>query len=430
MILSFDLRFPALRLLLMAATLIILGFLARSVILEFVVGSLSYEKVETDKNILSAALKYKPNSGKLFAKLADTEFRGSEKNLAEAEISAAEAVKFSPNNYKYHLLLASIREARGNQARAEQSLKEALTAAPNYSEVHWQLANLLVRTGRINEAIEEFRAAVQINPNLVPATLDLVWTVSKENFEVLKSIVRDNPQSELKLASFLAARSRITEAAEIFTKIDNSVVVASPETSQFLEILVNNRFPGIANELWGKMMTSKSPNADSTKIWNGDFETIRASEQPSQFDWQINKSDYARITIVNNWGRSGNHSLLIDFKGRDTTRLDNEIRHLLVLKPGAVYELEGFVKTENLQTSEGPRLVLSDKSGKQLAASAPVLTGNSDWKQIVISFTAPQKGDDDATTVFLSIKRQPRYSFDEPTQGRIWFDDFSLSEVK
>ena len=29
----------------------------------------------------------------------------------------------------------------------------------------------------------------------------------------------------------------------------------------------------------------------------------------------------------------------------------------------------------------------------------------------------------------ISIKRKPRFSYDEPTRGTVWFDDFSMKQV-
>jgi hypothetical protein len=30
----------------------------------------------------------------------------------------------------------------------------------------------------------------------------------------------------------------------------------------------------------------------------------------------------------------------------------------------------------------------------------------------------------------VSLKRKPRYSFDEPTRGTLWLDDFKLTEMR
>jgi len=32
------------------------------------------------------------------------------------------------------------------------------------------------------------------------------------------------------------------------------------------------------------------------------------------------------------------------------------------------------------------------------------------------------------SAVLISIKRKPKFSYDEPTRGTVWFDDFSLKE--
>src|SRR5438045_9223265 len=93
-------------------------------------------------------------------------------------------------------------------------------------------------------------------------------------------------------------------------------------------------------------------------VWNGSFEgkILKGFEQ---FDWTIGQSQYARIAITSGIAHSGARSLRIDFAGRDTTRLDEEIKQLVLVKPGVRYRLECFIKTEGLLTPEGPRLAVS-----------------------------------------------------------------------
>jgi hypothetical protein len=48
----------------------------------------------------------------------------------------------------------------------------------------------------------------------------------------------------------------------------------------------------------------------------------------------------------------------------------------------------------------------------------------SDWQKLVVSFVAPA----DLSLATLAIVRTPRFSYDDPTSGIVWFDDFSLVE--
>ena len=159
-------------------------------------------------------------------------------------------------------------------------------------------------------------------------------------------------------------------------------------------------------------------------VWNGGFERDLLKGFP-QFDWAIGRSDYARLGFDNETARSGARSFKIEFTGRDTTRLDNEVRQVVALDAGARYELECYVKTKELDTPEGPRVVVSTgTTGEEIASSGPVPAGSSDWRRIAFEFVAPP-----GRMINISIKRKPRFSYDNPTRGVIWIDDFSLKKV-
>ena len=97
---------------------------------------------------------------------------------------------------------------------------------------------------------------------------------------------------------------------------------------------------------------------------------------------------------------------------------------MVALKAGARYRLECYVRTKDLITPEGPRLIVT-KSNKseEIASSDPIAAGTSDWQRIAFEFVAPADG-----IAHLSIKRTPRFSYDDPTSGVIWFDDFDIKE--
>ncbi len=407
--------------------LVTLGLLVKIIIGEFVVGTLSDKRVGASKDLLISATGYFPSSARLFSRLGETEASESNAGLESAETSISQAVKLSPNNYRFRLLLAEIRDSRGEQAAAEQSFRDALKLAPNYSEVHWKFANFLARANRIEDSIEHFRIAANLNPTLFAATLDLIWMISDKNIPFLKQIVKDDQKAQLKLALLLANQSRIPEAAEIFSKLDKNITQTSWESSSFLDALIKKGFSKLAFDLWLQTRSVEGETTSRSLIWNGDFEMENDSVS-TQFDWRLGKSDYARIGLDSSEKHSGMRSLLIDFSGRDTAKLDNEVKHLVAARAGINYRLDFFVKTEEFKTAEGPRVVISDLSGKLIARSETVPAGNNDWQRMSINFPAPQ-GAGDSAALIISVKRQPRYSYDEPTRGRIWFDDFVINEV-
>ncbi|HVE59677.1 MAG TPA: hypothetical protein VNB22_22895 [Pyrinomonadaceae bacterium] len=429
MLIRLNLQNAVLRHGLLVLSLLIFAALVNVIMREFAAGTLADKRVGVNKNILTSAAGYFPASGRLFGRLAEFEKSESKGDLESAEGHLEEAIRLSPNNYRYRLLLAEVRDLRGDRAGTEESFKNALRLAPNYSEVHWKFANFLVRENRVEDSVAHFRLAGVANPNIFGAALDLVAGVSDGNIFLLNEIVKDDPRGQLKLALLLANRTRIPEASGVFSKIDKNLALAARETPAFFDSLIGKGFSGLAFQHWLELKSGAGNDAHRLLIWNGDFET-ETDANLVQFDWQIGKSVYARIGYDSSDARSGKRSLLVDFIGRDTVKLDNEVKHLVALRPETNYCLEFYVKTEDFKADEGPRIVVSDPAGNRVARSEPVRAGTNDWTRMAVSFTAPQTLAGDSVALFISLKRQPRYSYDQPARGRIRFDDFVISEVR
>ena len=197
------------------------------------------------------------------------------------------------------------------------------------------------------------------------------------------------------------------------------------ESATVLSSLIAASQADLARELWLSLVAEG--DSQPGLIWNGGFETDRLTNFP-QFDWTFGRSEYARLSFDTSHAHSGARSLRIDFLGRDTTKLDDEIKQLTALRPGARYRLECYAKSEGLVTPEGPRIVVTDTSANWVAMSEPVGAGASDWRLFSVEFVAPKYNNSSAAPVIVSVKRKPKFSYDEPTRGTIWFDDLTIRE--
>jgi tetratricopeptide (TPR) repeat protein len=413
------------RFLIAAGVLVCCSLLLIVVVSRFVVGTLSDDRLLVTRDTLRVPVEYFPGSARLNARLAAAELAEGDRDLASAESYAARAVSLSPNDYRFRLTLASAQEANGNRAAAEESLRAALTLAPNYWDVHYRLGNLLVRQGRL-EAITELRTAVAANHELLPVTLDLIWRVSRGDAGAVRAISGNAASARLTLAQFLLKVERPVEAAEVFGSIDRSDKLASAkESAAVLNALTAAGKLEVARSLWSELA---GRDDQSMIISNGSFESDILRDF-SQFDWSFARSEYATLAIDAATARTGSRSLRIEFAGRDTTRLDNEIKQLVPVRPGARYTLECYFKSSGFESPEGPRVVVTDSaSANWVAASEPLARGSRDWQRLTVDFVAPQSVNNRAPGVFVSIKRKPRFSYDDPTRGTLWFDDFSIKE--
>lgn len=211
----------------------------------------------------------------------------------------------------------------------------------------------------------------------------------------------------------------------MFAEIEREAKLRSNETAVFLNTLIPTTEAELARSLWAELVTGKQEN-NLPLVWNGGFE-ISPIANLRQFDWMIQNSKYAAISVDPNLGRNSSHSLRIDFAGLDTTTLNDELQQLILLRPGVRYRLEYFVRANNLVTPEGPRFIVADNPpNPHIAASPAMPVGTYDWQPIYMEFTAPPQ----AKIVKLKLQRTPKFSYDDPTRGTVWVDDITLIELK
>ena len=427
MIVEIEVKKLSARLIAITFALGICALLAFAALVNCTVGLLGNRGANVRKELLTAGVDFVPNSALLNARLAEFEMSEADRDIQSVESRAIRAVNLSPWDYRQRLLLATVKEAAGDRTAAEQALQEAVALAPNYTEVRWRLANLLLREGKLAKSVVEFRAANTANPALLPGTLDLMWRVTAGNLTAVQAVTPRVPKSQLLLAQFLQKQSRSSDAITVFSGIDRNSLLDMPDASAFISSLITGGRIEEARGLWVGLVSGAyaQPGRPLPAIWNGSFESD-ITKNLEQFDWILNRNQYAVPVVDSATSHTGSRSLRIDFTGRDTTRIDGQIKQTIVVRPAARYRLECFVKTDRLETPEGPRIVVTDApSSTELAKSDPISSGSSDWRPITIDFTAPPG----ARAVTVTIKRIPKYSYDNPTSGTIWLDDFVLTEL-
>lgn len=414
---------PAAKVTFTLALLSVGSLLLFGIVYNFTVGALTDERAAISRDTLESASGFYPNSSRLHARLA--ELTEQESDLSLALDHALQAVRLSPHNYNYRLLLASIEEAAGDSTAAEQSLKTGLALAPYKTEVHWQLANLLLREGSLEQAVDQFRAACALNSKLLPVTLNMVWRSSGGNLEAAEAVTDSRPEARLTLARFLLKHDDAINASRIFSQLGPRARLASKEAREFLEALIASGKLNLAHDLWIGIHADQG--RDPILIWNGSFESDIAKDF-AQFDWITSNTEYAKIRIGAGTAHTGSRSLRIDFAGRDTTRLGGEVKQLIILRPNTRYILECYANAEKLVTPSGPQVVVTTADSRtSIAASEPIAAGQPGWQPVHCEFAAPSSADGESVAVLITIRRQPKFSYDEPTRGTMYFDDFSLT---
>lgn len=418
------------------------GLLASFALIQFTIQTVADPSLDVSRAVLEAASNYFPSASVLQARLAA--------NLIEARIDEAQtheqvaelayahaqrAVQLAPKVFENQVLLAVTAEARGDLPMAETALQQAVQLAPQRSSVQWRLANLWLRMGKDNEASALLGQVVQRQPTYLPEALGLLWQTTQGNVARVQTLIGPPVNHQLEFCRFLIAQEQFESAAQVFGALNSPALLdkqtdeqkAQTERSlrgQILTQLINAGKTESAAQLWQQAF-AKADEWGNGKIWNGDFERPIQKEF-TQFDWNLTSNNRVRVLVANDAAHGGRQALKLSYLGKETTRLASEIRQLVLVQPGKRYRLEFFWRAEALVSPDGPYVALVRNDNQtEVAASAPVRNGSTDWQAGVVEFQAPAS----LTSLSIAIKQTPKFSYTEPTKGAVWFDDFQLREL-
>ena len=396
------------------------------IVSNFIVRGVADQRSSFQREWLVSAVERLPNSARVNFKLAKAEIADIAHNGrfdAQAESHAEQAVNLSPWDYQARSLLATAQELNGKQEAAEGSIRAAVKLAPNHGELNWAFANLLLRRGNLSESFGPFRIAVRSRADLLAPAIETIWRSSDGGLDALKSFAGNDSETRLAVARFLTEQNLVAEAGAVFNSIDKQAKARSPQSPELIGALMRAGHFDLARAAWIELMTAIRPGAQAagSLIWDGGFE-VDAVERLNQFNWAIRLNKFAWIAIDRSVARTGGRSLKVVFAGLDTTTLSDQVQQTMVLKPGGRYYLECYAKAKDLIAPEGPRIAVIGQGGL-IGESSPVSADSSDWQRLIISFVAPANG-----VATLAIVRTPKFSYDDPTRGTIWFDDFALVE--
>ena len=103
--------------------------------------------------------------------------------------------------------------------------------------------------------------------------------------------------------------------------------------------------------------------------------------------------------------------------------MEKEVQQRMLLNPGSRYRLSYQVRSQDLMNAEELRVAVVSPSSGRIVESVLVAGGSKDWRTEAFEFTAAEPA------AFVAIQKLPRFSYEEPTRGTVWFDDFVLREV-
>jgi hypothetical protein len=338
-----------------------------------------------------------------------------------------EAVRLSPNDYRFWVSLGRARGQEGDYAGGEKALRRAVELAPSYAEPRWHLGNLLLRSGRGDEAFTELRRAADADQQLRPQIFNAAWYVYGENVDAIKDAVGGSAAARAELAIYVAGRGRFEDALRLWSSLS---LAEKQEHRANGEAMVKALLAAKRHRLALEVARDIRADARQSKVGevlDPGFETDIEAAGANIFGWQVTSVPQAQIGIDESNRHGGVRSIRIAFNSPSLLPFTN-ISQLVVVEPNVQYRLEYYARVEDLKSGGTPLVQILDGADetKVLAVSQPLPNGTRDWQAETIEFKTPPQSE----AVIVRVSRATCGGGTVcPIFGLVWYDDFNLQRL-
>jgi len=335
------------------------------------------------------------------------------------------AVTLRPADYGLWSELGLLRDQAGDSDGALAAFDEAIKRAPYYSQPRWNRGNVLLRKGQYQSAFNDLSHAAQSNPELIPALIDLAWSVSRGDVTTTEQLAQiKGDRMRIGFARFLARQGKASEAMTQFANAGNVPETIKRELVE--QLLAKGAFKE-AFDLW-KLSHGVERDKEGTEpsIYDGGFEGSLAFAEGG-FGWRVPRElQAAALSFDSTRPHSGSKNLRIEFAGNSNPG-SVLLSQLILVQPSKHYKINFASRSQDIVTGGLPFLTISDASGDQklLGQSRPLAKGTNDWEPFNVEFTTGPT----TNVVLLSLQRENCSTLPCPIFGSVLLDSFSIEKL-
>ena len=389
------------------------------------------------KDGLEKAIHYTPENAwyhYLLGRFYESDLK--ELNLKKAVESYREALRLNPLDSRVWIVLARAYEGLGMEREADLSISKAVIVNPNNSDLRWEAGNFYLLRKNADRAFQNLREYLLLKPGNQNMVYDLSERLASENRYILSNLIPPSYNYYKGYLSYLISNNKLVKAREVWNVISEGKEIEKGLYLKYIDFLISNSEYSEARKFWisalnyfGDIKNSEPLSGDAGSediLWNGGFEKVPID---GGFDWKVGKAEGAKIFIDNDIHREGLKSLSIVFDGKHNPDLV-AASQVIILKPDTTYTLRGYIKTENLTTTNGIFIDITGHNqakgscGKGLYKATDTVTGTNHWKEVLADFRIPS----DCYAGIISIKRQRSTKFDNKIGGSAWVDKITIKE--
>lgn len=349
--------------------------------------------------------------------------------LQEGLEQLRQATELAPTQPQYWAALASACESVGDTACADRAMQRTLSLAPTTPRYRWNAANDELVHGSADEALSEFRKLLEMDPSYAPETFRLCLKYVGDPGKVFQSVLADRKDLQLNFSyiNFLVAQGQGAAAYPIWraTFALNKTFPLS-QASPYLDWLVRHGPGEEAAGAWRDLESHgiiRTPAADSADnlVYNSGFEEPLLK---MGFDWRVREEPYTRVGLDGVGAYAGKRSARVAFtvsRNEDAQPLFE----IVPVSPSHSYQLQAFVRSEDISSDCGPRLRVTDPDCPRcLDVSTDGTVGTTDWHPVTLNVSTGA----DTRQLQISIWRPRCMSFPADISGRFWVDSVDLKE--
>jgi len=332
------------------------------------------------------------------------------------------AARLSPNDYRFWLSLGRALEQSGDGAKAEQAMRRAVELAPSYAFPRWYLGNLLLRSGQEVPAFTELRRASEAYPELRAQVFSLAWQVYRQSPNQLAAAIGPEVSTRAEFARYLIESGQFDEGIRSWNALNANEKKESQATGQaIMKSLSDGKHFRQVLDLWNDLAPADAERPRLGLLLNSGCEQ-NTTANTGPYGWLVKSTRQAQVTFDAGTRHGGQRSVRILFQAHG--KVEFNFSQLVTIEPGTQYDLDFFLKTQQLASAGLPFVEVIDAAdGAVLGASQPAPPENTDWQPVSITFKTGAK----AEAVVIRVSRASCGDNAEcPIFGSVWYDDFNL----
>jgi tetratricopeptide (TPR) repeat protein len=341
------------------------------------------------------------------------------------------ALQLNPRLGLAWLDLADCYERIGEKDKAEKALQNSLRVWAYSPTAHWQAGNFYLMRGNLKKMYECFKMACAYDYSKLDIAIRMAWKVDPDHAAIYGKLIPDKLPANLAYLDFLASQDELDLARPVWkASLANPIPVNFDFRMSLVffyldRLLARNRVED-ALRVWEEALQKSGTNLSDGRfetagvnlVWNGSFEDqiLRGG-----WDWRYPDNPEFEIQTDLEDPMDGLRSLKLTFTGTNIHFAHfNQIIPTLI--PGA-YQLEFYVKTDNLTTDQRPYIEIRGFSDPQSSiARTDMFPVSPLWKKYSIPFTVKTG----VKAVQLLLRRDSSQKFDNQISGSLWLDKFSV----